>query len=292
MINRVSIFILASLLMSYAISQPVDNLFPDGRTVYSSQAELADYRLALGPLQKNNNVWQAEREEKMSGLLHRRTIEVNDSYSRREVMNTISGFFSSRDGRLLYSCDGLDCGSSAAWANESFGIKQLYGLDRYQHYRVWELNGETGTDIAVVYAVQRGNKRIYVQIDTLEVTKGSEKSIVSSPEAILAELDTKKYFVFPGIRFTGSALTFEDDHVDSVAAALARNPRLTLYLVGHDYLDGSLEEQLARSKSYAGQLKERLEKMGVSAGRLHVQGVGSLAPRGKNLSARLELVVR
>lgn len=228
----------------------------------------------------------------MSGLLHRRTIEVNDSYSRQEVMKTITGFFSSRDGRLLYSCDGLDCGSSAAWANEYFGIKQLYGLDRYQHYRVWELNGEAGKDIAVIYAVQRGNKRIYVQVDVLEVEKGGEKPIVSSPEAILAELDTKGYFVFPGMHFNVSKLEFDDDHVNSVASAMARNPRLTLYLVGHDYRDGSLEDQLARSKSYAEQLKARLEKTGVKAGRLHVQGVGPLAPRGKTTSARLELVVR
>lgn len=291
MINRILV-LLVSLVMSYAIGQPVDSLFSDSRTVYSSHVEHTDYRLALGPLQKNNNTWQAEREEKMNGLLHRRTIEVNDGFSRQEVMNTITGFFSSRDGRLLYSCDGLDCGSSAAWANESFGIKQLYGLDRYQHYRVWELNGDAGTDIAVVYAVQRGNKRIYVQIDTLEVEKGSEKSIVSSTEAILAELETKKYFVFPGIRFTGSALVIDDDHVLSVASALARNPRLALYLVGHDYRDGSLEEQLARSKSYAEQLKGHLEKVGVKADRLHVQGVGPLAPRGKSASARLELVVR
>ena len=72
MIDRISAFIFVLLMMQYVSAQPVDNLFPDSRTVYSSRAEHAEYRLALGPLQKNNNIWQAEREEKISGLLHRR----------------------------------------------------------------------------------------------------------------------------------------------------------------------------------------------------------------------------
>ncbi len=292
MTNRIASFVFFLLVASRAGGQPVENLFPDSRTVYSSRSEHADYRLALGPLQKNNGIWQAGREEKITATLHRRTIEVNDIFSRREVANTIANYFSSPRGRLLYSCAGLDCGSSAAWANEIFGIKQLYGLDRYQHYWVWELDGESGSNIAVAYAVQRGNKRIYAQIDMLELHAGRGKSIVSSPEAILAELETKKYFVFPGMDLIGAEPVFEDDHVESVASAMARNPRLVLYIVGHDYQRGDLKEQLERSKNYAEKLKARLVERGVKVERIESRGVGPLAPRGKFTSARIELVVR
>lgn len=296
MIDRAkSIFVIFFLVTvsNTVFAKPFENLFPDSRTVYTSQAEHKDYRLPLGTLQKKNNgLWQAEREERLTGTLYRRTIEVDDAYSRQEVFNTLNNFFSTQQGRLLYSCSGLDCGSSAAWANEHFGIKQLYGLDRYQRYWVWELNDEQGTSFAVIYAVQRGNKRIYVQTDLLEVPQGNGKSIVSSPEAILSELENKRYFVVPGLSVSGTELRVDEAHIESIAAAMARDRQLELYLVGHDYQGNELKEQLARSLEHAGQLKALLQAAGVQPERLHAQGVGPLAPRGKiHGSARVELVV-
>lgn len=62
-----------------------------------------------------------------------------------------------RDARLLYWCEGKDCGPSNLWANSVFGYSRLYGPDERQLYAVLAVTGDA--ELYVLYAVTRGNGR-------------------------------------------------------------------------------------------------------------------------------------
>lgn len=68
-----------------------------------------------------------------------------------------------QDARLLYWCEGRDCGPSNLWANSVLGNARLYGPDERQNYAV--LADMTGSDLFVLYAVTRGNGRGMLHVE-------------------------------------------------------------------------------------------------------------------------------
>lgn len=143
-------------------------VFPGATIVAESAFEPAYYRLALGPQKKISNVWRAEQSEQHSGLLRRLTQELPAGFSRDEVLSYYEKTLSLDSEELLYGCAGRDCGSSNSWANSHFNIQQLYGLDQAQDYRAYKTGD---SEWLVLYLVQRGNKRMYMQLEQLVQVK-------------------------------------------------------------------------------------------------------------------------
>jgi len=270
--------------------------YPDARTVFHSEGQEDRFLLALGAYKKVDSSWQVNRSQQLSGMLERTTFELPADHNAEAGFSFFKSQLDKYNLRELFHCKARDCGTSNSWANNHFKIIQLYGLDQHQFYGAYEItNADEKPFYVVLYAVVRGNKRAYVQLDVLHVNKVNEFGVASSPETLSKLLNTNGYFVFPDFvskDAQGSLhLQVKQAHIQALASLLAAQPKLTLALVGHDYSAASIEQQQLDSKKNAEQIKAALVTAGVDAKRLQTFGVGSLAPAGRgDRSARVEIV--
>jgi len=290
--GRSLIVFILSTLFSLAVSrvafaQDDSELFSQSRTMYQSTEPNQLYRLVLSAPKKVNSRWAFERVERLSGTVSRKTLEIDSSFSFDEINRRLEQFYQPEQSRLIYSCHGLDCGSSNAWANEVFKVKQLYGLDTRQNYEVRELSGGSVQRFAVSYLVQRGNQRVYLQLDTVTPSEPVNAAILADPKTILRQLTESGFYTIPG-----SLLNLaENTHLDAIAEALRMRPMLTVAVVGHSYVGQALDKKRQASKDLANRVIELLVKKGVKPIQLQAYGLGSLAPQGKLEAQRVVLVV-
>lgn len=271
--------------------------FPDARPIFRSRETTTEYWLALGSYKKNDGIWQAERQQHLSGLLTRVTLELPSNYSAQDGFEFYQEQLKSLNYRVLFSCRARDCGTSNTWANNHFKIIQLYGLDQYQFYGAYEvLTDSTAPFYVTLYAVQRGNKRVYVQLDILHSDKQSKDALITNPATLKDLLLTNGYYVYPGVitdQGTGTPeLKITAEQVNNLVTVLHQQAAWRIGLVGHDYHAGTLEQQQKYALNYAEQLQKALIAQGIKTERLQSYGLGSLAPAGRgDLSARVEVVL-
>lgn len=274
---------------------PIEN-YANARVVFESNAKTDEYLLGLGSYKKTGGSWRADRQQRLSGNLARYTLELPAGHSASAGFAFYLDQLQNFNVRELFHCEGRDCGTSNSWANNHFKIQLLYGLDQFQQYGAYEvITADEKPFYIALYAVQRGNKRVYMQLDILHVDKVTELGIASSAESIIKSLSVSGYYVFPDVvggDASGSgAIQIKPAHLQVLIDVLTRQSDWKVALVGHDYAGASLARQLKDSERYAGQLKAALQEKGVAPARLTTYGVGSLAPAGRgDKSARVEVV--
>jgi len=131
--------------------------------LYLSERDTLIYSLALAPYKKRQNRWQPEQAMRLRGRLYSETHELGSGFDEQEVFE----FYQSQipnTAKELFKCERRDCGESNNWANDHFRIKQLYGLNQYQFYSVYQLEEN---QYITLYVVRRGNRRVYTQIEIL-----------------------------------------------------------------------------------------------------------------------------
>lgn len=278
-----------------AVSDVKEGIVDGARVMFEqplSQQEQS-YRLVLSSIRRVNNEWRAGSERQVRARVARKTYELKDPDSFGALQSQLERRIdASAKMQWVFRCLGLDCGSSNGWANEFFQIKQLYGLDNSQFYAVLQESEDARQGrFHVLYLVQRGNRRVYLQWDTLVPTGGSEAQLTS---ALLGRvLEENRYLVLPSTNIRGGEVTVSDGVLSAVRDFLEQNPRARMRLVGHDYQSGELSAQKERSLNYAQQVLETLVKDGkeLDRQRLSAHGVGSLAPAGGSRQARIVLLL-
>lgn len=291
--------ILIVLLCLCSLVQGADlrlQAYPNAREMFHTESQENNFLLALGSYKKIDSNWVVDRSQHLSGNLERFTYELPADH------NAETGFLFFKDQldkynlRELFYCKARDCGTSNSWANNHFKIIQLYGLDQYQFYGAYEItNADEKPFYVVLYAVMRGNKRAYVQLDVLHLTRANDFGVASSPETLKKLLDINSYFVFPDFLTKdaqgGLQLQVKQAHIQALVSLMASQPKLIIALVGHDYSAASVVQQQRESQKNAEQIKAALVNAGVNSNRVQTYGVGSLAPAGRgDRSARVEVV--
>jgi hypothetical protein len=264
--------------------------FPDARVVYDSSGFEHDYRLTLGAMKKANNKWFAEREQRLSGPLHKQTLELAEGYGAEEAYSYYRNQLLGLGGRELFRCASRNCGSSSSWANERFKVSQLYGLDPQQLFSAFEVPGAAAQDnyYVVIYAVTRGNRRSYVQYE--QILSAASVAVAASPAAIAEALQTGRSYRLPPQYDADGRVLVAAEQVQSLAEALRLQPGLRVVLVGHNFDAVPLTEQRQRAEAAARELRAQLEA-GMAGERVQVQGIGSLAPGARgDRSNRIEVV--
>jgi hypothetical protein len=139
----------------------------EAQEIYVKEERLQDYRLALGTYKKIRSRWLPEDSRRLTGKLKSRTLELSKNYNAAEVFNFYRRQLLPQQTSTLFFCEARNCGSSNVWANNHFKIYQLYGLDRFQFYGVyqWQLKPDSPAHYITLYTVRRGNGRVYAQID-------------------------------------------------------------------------------------------------------------------------------
>ncbi|NVK41300.1 MAG: DUF4892 domain-containing protein [Oceanospirillaceae bacterium] len=166
----VSLTVAAQPDVSGSADYPLLKRFPLSWIDSYQQRQTPEYLLMLSELKKVNNVVVADQRKPLEGELTRITYRIPDPHTPLDAFSHFSDQIREQGGEVLFSCTGRDCGSSHYWANDFFGISQLYGLDRTQYY----LAARLGNDYLALYAVQRGNRRVYLQLDVIAPEGGGE----------------------------------------------------------------------------------------------------------------------
>ncbi len=280
-IRLISVLILGVMLVNDVIGEE-HTVFPDARIMYSQTLDDHRYIVALDGLKKINGVWEVEKTQLVTGRVERQTREVLSTRSFNFAQNELLKYLDKVNASPIFTCENFACGSSNAWANERFKIKQLYGLDARQYYGVWNIEREEAKGLLVAYLVQRGNQRIYLQTDWIKVD--STPSLLPSARFVLEQLDERGYYVLG----QSDAEPARAKLVELLKQVLVIRPSERFYLVGHDHSQGALDEQIARSLERA-----KIISLAVGQeGRLLPHGLGSLAPaaREKDLNTFVVLV--
>ena len=159
-----------ALLPSMVAAHTIDMFrWQHSEEIARSGPDTTDYLLGLGALQKIGGRWRHKEFETVRGELNRATWQVQGSFTSQEAYAWALEQLP-EEARQLYSCQGLSCGSSAQWADRVFQQRLLYGHDQRQQYSVWTwLDGERNW-YAVIYAVDRANRRHYLHVDLVEVS--------------------------------------------------------------------------------------------------------------------------
>lgn len=287
------VFILVATKAVASTAHPLASVSIDGRVVYQTHIPAQDYRLSLANLKKINGQWVSDREEVIHAEVFRRTIELSSDYqvALETVISDLEKQVKSLDSRPLYSCDLMDCGSSNAWANNRFKVKQLYGMDASQYYRVWEVKQNKQFYVLAAYVVQRGNQRTYIQLDTLKPLDEAWEPLVASSEEIYRTLKDHGYWVFAHAEVATSGYKVSEEYAEHTVKALSKLFGKSIAVVGHDYSPARLDRQIQSAESHAKIVAAALIEAGMPESRIEVRGLGGLAPQGKQGSAKVELVV-
>lgn len=268
-------FIFASLSLQAA---PMPAL-PDGLSVYDLAKEdryrsrsVSDYRLMLGAVVKIDRQLRADRDLRLAGELQQFTWEVPRSHEPREPFEAMREQLQQRGAKFLYQCAGRECGASNIWANDLFRYANLYGRDDSQHYLAAQLGGMH----FALYAVRRGNQRVYLHLD-----------LISSEDAVetawYAPLDAQGYMVLPNWPQSPElAVKQLADWMGQSGASV----RLVVHQAGTD-------TRLAQDESdrHAKALRQQLLDAGISPQRVETFGVGNLVPSVLGAATQLTVVI-
>lgn len=232
--------------------------FPLSWIVSYSEHEVPEFALATGPMKKLEGVIAPEQFDRISGQLTRITYRIPDNHSSEDAFQHYLEQLQALSAEILYQCRSRSCGSSNQWANNYFGVKELYGITRSQYYLAASLGGQR----VALYTVKRGNRRIYLHMDLIE-------PLTQGVASIADDLDQKGF----------SWLESSDDS-DLLLELLSEDQSLKLLIVGYDRSDASVNYRLAveRSADRAKALLDDLVAAGVAVERLDSLGVGAAVP--------------
>ncbi|MFT7561550.1 MAG: hypothetical protein ACI93R_003479 [Flavobacteriales bacterium] len=275
------------VLMSSVVS--AESLIGQHLFQQSSEDEV-DYRVALGSLEKINGQWRTEREVRVSGLVERMSYELSAGVQTIEdALEIIEREYAPSQGRQIFSCSGLECGSSNTWANNRFGIKQLYGLDQTQHYWVFQ-STKTENTLDVLYLVQRGNKRVYLHHELIRYSGDIAALLVPDSSLILKTLLAQGYYVVPVLE--SDEKSFDSVHTQALAEALNKKPFLKFYLVAHNSVTTNSAKAMEQAELMALATEASLVSSGVKQKRIVRIVAGDSMPRLAYPGARIEVVLR
>jgi hypothetical protein len=270
--------------------------YHSARIVFQSKVETDEYILALSSYQKIAGSGRVDRQQRLSGMLERYTLELPENHSSKNGFDYYLDQLRNFNIRELFYCAARDCGTSNSWANNHFKIQLLYGLDQFQYYGAYEVTTADEKPFYVsLYAVQRGNKRVLMQVDILHVDKAVELGVASSPQTIIKSLSDNGYYVFPDLvaqdAKKNTSIQIKQVHLQALIDALVQKSAWKVALVGHDYSPEIIDQQQKKSLVYAEQLKAALQAKGIATARISTYGIGGLAPAGRgDRSARVEIV--
>ncbi|MFT5719789.1 MAG: outer membrane protein OmpA-like peptidoglycan-associated protein [Motiliproteus sp.] len=245
--------------------------YPNAWIVGYSHASTPDYRLATGSMRKVNGVVSPESERQLAGRLTRITYRLPNGHSSDDAYTYFKRQFDSLAPEVLFSCKGRGCGDSSLWANSQFGISELYGIDREQHYLALKLpaSGAEPASYLVFYTVKRGTNRVYAQLDLIEPQRSESWS---TADVIATLVQGARVFRQPG------QLTLTPTEMEALRQRMLDQPTLELILVGHSDQGRTQEQQRTVALQLAETFRQQLVSQGLDETRLGVYGVGSLAP--------------
>ncbi len=261
--------VVAFCFAQQTLGQNLIQPFSDQRVMYASSKGQGIYPLTLGTFEKINGESTAVKEAYVEGRLESATLEIIRPYKLDSAWMHIQNYFKSKSSQLIFDCEGFSCGSSNTWANKRFEVKQLYGLDASQHYQVWRVKFENVSVFVSVYLVQRGNRRVYLQLESL-YAEDPELMFVPSAQVLAKEFYRERKIEVFGLSFQQGSIDVDPSYIKSYAKAFNQRSYRKLVVSGFDALPGEDDEKQARARKYAQAVAKALETEGVHRRRMTI----------------------
>lgn len=252
--------------------------FPRSRLIQEKSLDAPDYRLMLGRIIKINGQIRTDRELRLQGSLERNTWQLPVGQGPEEGFRHFRQQLQAGGAEILFECSGRQCGASNLWANDLFATARLYGVDESQRY----LAARRGNEHLVVYAIRRGNGRVFVNLDWLTAREDGSG----------AAGDWRRTLAEQGYVSLPEWLEEPDEAVQRLVGLLREHPDYRLRLVVHK-AGRDVELSLRQSRELAQRLRDQVVAAGIRPARVEAYGVGPLAPsvlgnRGQLLVVILE----
>ena len=263
--------------------------FPDSRIVaYSEGDERRSYEFVTGRVDRRGRDLHIDSSSRVVARLLRVTYQAPEGTRLDDVVDHYRALVAGQQADVAFECRGRDCGRSTAWANGVFGVKELVAPDASQFY----LAASFGESLAAIYAVQRGNRRIYAHVDLVRDvanrSDGSGSSVAGAASGDLMETLLRRGFVVLPIApdVAGELDVAALAALEETGAELAAIGGRSLYVVCH--LGDDVANARTLSEVCADRAAKRLQRTGVNA---EPFGAGALLPRPGMAARRLELVL-
>lgn len=135
----------------------------DARTLEQNNQTAIEKIYPLGSVRRISGQLRFSDELTVRGDRHYATWQLSPVHMADAAFTQSRELLQEQGARLLYWCEGRDCGPSNLWANAVFGNARLYGPDDGQVYAL--LAGDNTQELFALYAVTRGNGRNMLHVE-------------------------------------------------------------------------------------------------------------------------------
>ena len=161
--------------------------YPNAQIQLTVDENRTDYPIITSRMKRVNGVVISDDARRLDGHLNRKLYLLSQGHSATAGFEFYLNQLQKKGVTTLFECQNFACGASNFWANEVFGISRLYGQDKTQAFYIGKQNGR----YYCVYAVRRGNGRIYTLVDVFTPTASnpSRDNVLSTRSVNHSELD-------------------------------------------------------------------------------------------------------
>jgi hypothetical protein len=161
--------------------------FPGSEIVVFKEAAEQEVIYPQGAIRRISGRLRYEREVAAQGALTAVTYELPSTHTANEVFTQAREALQAQNAKLLYWCQGRECGASSLWANAVFNQSILYGSDDQQAYVLARLAEPNADSLVALYSITRGNRRAYLHAELLESNTALE-AVLPTPATLLRQL--------------------------------------------------------------------------------------------------------
>lgn len=280
--------------------------YPGSQIVRYITKEFDEYALLLGKVRKSKT---PGKHKALEGKLTRISYEIEKGRTTLEVFRNYKTALAKKGFKPLFKCRNKKCGGRAF--NHTVvpywnGFAENYSDQRYLAVKKKGPAGVVYASLYVVVNLSEGgprNKRVYAQLDIVEIKGMREKMQVIDAAKMQKALDASGHVALYGILFDNDSAKIRPESAKALAETaklLKARPELKLFVVGHTDNKGTLDYNLNLSAQRAASVVRYLTRTsGIDKARLEPHGLAFLAPvatnhseAGKQKNRRVELVER
>ncbi|EXJ09222.1 MULTISPECIES: DUF4892 domain-containing protein [Nitrincola] len=276
-------------------------VFPLSSLEMRTQKNEPDYLLALSQITRIQGLLRTQNERRLNGTLIRHTWQLAAGHGPEQGFDHVKQQLIAQGANILYECSSRQCGASNLWANQIFGYANLLGVDSSQYY----LAAEVEAGHMALYAVRRGNGRVYLHLDYIVDPSQPAASQAVAPEPQVSDRDIRseapesssdvswlRLMESQGFAQLPGWPDRAEDAKASLKDYLDQHPTQRLRVVLHR-ASFSTEPLLTQTNAEAQAFLSALVNLGINIDRIDIYGAGSLAPeawQGRTSSATVMVI--
>lgn len=264
--------------------------FPWSTETFHQSIASNDYRVFLSAVNQIDGELRADRTVRLSVKGEAVGTLIHGGYGPERVMQFYRDQVKALGGQVLFSCDGLDCGSSSLWANQIFDHASYFCPDDQQHYLVAKWPGpDKERQLGLFYVVRRGDQE--VRSLRLLLTLEGKQTILDMPAGGDRVIGPVIIPWEPGIAIK---LETDAESIRRLQKLADRYPKADFVISSFSTLgDQTLSKRMALARRAGKVASEQLQRWGVDRKRITLitAGPGVIVDRQEPAGNRVEIVV-